>query len=118
MIYFFVLVGLLVIDLPWLGWVTQPLYQQGIGHLMAPTFSLPAAVAFYLIYAAGLVYFAGLGASSARHAAVRGAIEAREGHTSVASPALKPPPPTSLARARTLARGRSRCPKRPCPCRP
>jgi uncharacterized membrane protein len=72
--YVVVLVTLLVIDLPWLGFVAQPLYQKGIGHLMAPAFNLPAAVAFYLIYAAGLVYFAVLGAGGVRQAAVRGAL--------------------------------------------
>ncbi len=72
--YVVVLVTLLVIDLPWLGFVAQPLYQKGIGHLMAPVFNLPAAVAFYLIYAAGLLYFAVLGASGVRQAAVRGAV--------------------------------------------
>lgn len=41
---------------------------------MAPQFNLPAAVAFYLIYAAGLVYFAVLGTSGVRQAAVRGAL--------------------------------------------
>jgi uncharacterized membrane protein len=41
---------------------------------MAPAFNLPAAVAFYLIYAAGLLYFAVLGASGVRQAAVRGAL--------------------------------------------
>jgi uncharacterized membrane protein len=72
--YVVVLVALLVIDLPWLGLVAQPLYQKGIGHLMAPAFNLPAAVAFYLIYAAGLLYFAVLGTKGARQAAVRGAL--------------------------------------------
>ncbi len=72
--YIVVLVTLLVIDLPWLGFVAQPLYQKGIGHLMAPAFNLPAAVAFYLIYAAGILYFAVLGARAPRQAAVRGAL--------------------------------------------
>jgi uncharacterized membrane protein len=68
------LATLLIIDLPWLGIVAQPLYQQGIGHLMAPQFNLPAAIAFYLVYAAGLVYFAVHGARGLRHAALRGAL--------------------------------------------
>lgn len=68
------LTTLLIIDLPWLGIVAQPLYQQGIGHLMAPQFNLPAAIAFYLVYAAGLVYFAVQGARGLRHAALRGAL--------------------------------------------
>ncbi len=72
--YIVVLVTLLVIDLPWLGFVAQPLYAKGIGHLMASQFNLAAAVAFYLIYAAGLVVFAVLGASGVRQAAVRGAV--------------------------------------------
>lgn len=72
--YVAVLAALLIIDLPWLGFVAQPLYQQGIGHLMAPQFNLPAAVAFYLVYAAGLTYFAVRSARGLRDAALRGAL--------------------------------------------
>jgi len=49
---------MLVLDLLWIGVVAKPLYQQGIGHLMAEQPRLGIAVAFYLMYAVGLVVFA------------------------------------------------------------
>lgn len=52
------LVTMVLLDLLWLGVVAKPLYQAGIGHLMAEKPNVPVAVAFYLLYAAGLVVFA------------------------------------------------------------
>ena len=49
---------MLVIDMLWLGVIAKPLYQQGIGHLMAPQPKLWAAALFYLLYPVGLVLFA------------------------------------------------------------
>lgn len=49
---------MILIDLVWLGVVAKPLYQQGIGHLMADQPTLWAAVLFYLLYPVGLVVFA------------------------------------------------------------
>jgi uncharacterized membrane protein len=49
---------MLVLDLLWIGVIAKPLYQQGIGHLMAEQPRLAAALAFYLLYPAGLVLFA------------------------------------------------------------
>lgn len=49
---------MLVLDVLWIGVVAKPLYQQGIGHLMAEQPRLGVAVAFYLMYAVGLVVFA------------------------------------------------------------
>ena len=57
-----VLVGL---DLLWLGVIAKPLYQQGIGHLMADNPNVPVAVLFYALYALGLVVFAVAPAGSA-----------------------------------------------------
>lgn len=47
---------MVVIDLIWLGVVARPIYQRGIGHLMAENASLPFAALFYLMYTFGLVY--------------------------------------------------------------
>jgi uncharacterized membrane protein len=44
-------------DLLWLGVVAKALYQTSIGHLMAAQPRLPAAAAFYLLYALGLLVF-------------------------------------------------------------
>ena len=51
-------VAMLLIDMLWLGVIAKPLYQQGIGHLMAERPNLWAAALFYLLYPAGLVLFA------------------------------------------------------------
>ena len=50
-----VMVGL---DLLWLGFVAKPMYQQGIGHLMADQTNVPVAMLFYALFGLGLVVFA------------------------------------------------------------
>jgi uncharacterized membrane protein len=52
------LLTMVLLDLLWLGVIARPLYQAGIGHLMADKPIVPVAVLFYLVYAAGLVVFA------------------------------------------------------------
>ena len=72
-----VLASLLVLDLSWIMGIARPWYQAGIGHLMAAEPALGAALAFYLLYPAGLLWFGvspgaatpGPGAASARGAA-------------------------------------------------
>jgi uncharacterized membrane protein len=49
---------MVALDLLWLGLIAKPLYQQGIGHLMAQRPNVPAAIAFYAIFALGLTVFA------------------------------------------------------------
>lgn len=49
---------MLVLDAIWLGLIAAPLYQQGIGHLMAPQPRLGVAALFYLLYPLGIVIFA------------------------------------------------------------
>jgi uncharacterized membrane protein len=46
------------IDLVWLGAIAKNFYRQHIGHLLAADVNWPAAVLFYLVYIAGIVYFA------------------------------------------------------------
>ncbi len=46
------------IDMIWLLGPGRPLYVGEIGTLMRASPNIPAAIAFYLIYGAGLVYFA------------------------------------------------------------
>ena len=58
MAYGAALVTMVIIDLLWLGVIAKPLYQQGIGHLMAEKPNLVAAVLFYLLYPVGIVIFA------------------------------------------------------------
>ncbi len=52
------LVVMVALDLLWIGVIAKPLYQQGIGHLMAERPNIGVAVLFYVIYAVGVVVFA------------------------------------------------------------
>ena len=49
---------MVALDLLWLGLIARPLYQQGIGHLMAERLIVPVAALFYAVYTLGLVVFA------------------------------------------------------------
>ena len=49
---------MMLLDFIWLGYVAKPLYQQGMGHLMAEQPNIPVALLFYAIYATGLMLFA------------------------------------------------------------
>ena len=46
-----------VIDLVWLLVISKNLYKSKIGHLMADKANLPAAVVFYLLFIAAMVFF-------------------------------------------------------------
>lgn len=46
-----------VLDAIWLGLIAKKLYKEQIGHLMSKKPVWPAAVIFYLLYLAGVVYF-------------------------------------------------------------
>ena len=49
---------LLVLDAVWLGLIAMPVYQRGIGHLMAPQVNAAAALSFYAVYVVGLMTYA------------------------------------------------------------
>jgi uncharacterized membrane protein len=49
---------MVALDMLWLGVIAKPLYQQGIGHLMAEQPKIGVAVLFYALYAVGVVIFA------------------------------------------------------------
>ncbi len=51
-------VSFLALDAVWLRWASVNLYKPVIGEIMAKDFNLGAAVAFYLIYIAGMCWFA------------------------------------------------------------
>ncbi|WP_375575675.1 DUF2177 family protein [Paracidovorax oryzae] len=48
----------LALDSVWLGTMAQRLYRPNIGHLMQEGVSFAPAVVFYLLYVAGMVFFA------------------------------------------------------------
>lgn len=63
------------IDLVWLGVVAQGFYEKHLGHLLAPQVRWGPAIAFYLIFIAGLIVFAiwpALESASATRALVLG----------------------------------------------
>ena len=65
------------LDAVWLRWAADNLYRPVIGSIMAKDFRMGAAAAFYLIYIAGMVWFAirpGLEAESVATALLNGAL--------------------------------------------
>jgi uncharacterized membrane protein len=74
--YVITLLIFFAIDLVWLGVVAKDFYRQHIGHLMSPDVNWGAAVLFYAVYIAGIVFFAikpALEAGSASRALAYGA---------------------------------------------
>jgi uncharacterized membrane protein len=56
--YLITLVIFFAIDLVWLGVVAKNFYRQHLGHLMSADVNWPAALLFYAVYIAGIVFFA------------------------------------------------------------
>jgi uncharacterized membrane protein len=56
--YLAVALVLVALDMLWLGVIAKSTYQQAIGHLMAEQPQVLAALAFYIVYSAGLLIFA------------------------------------------------------------
>ena len=56
--YIATIIFMFIVDLIWLSQIAQPLYQAGIGHLMAATPKLGYAALFYLVFVFGLMWFA------------------------------------------------------------
>jgi uncharacterized membrane protein len=74
--YIITLFSFVAIDLVWLMWLARPTYVAEMGNLLRKEPQLFAAVAFYLLYAAGLMFFAiapGLKSGSATYALFLGA---------------------------------------------
>ena len=66
----------LVLDLAWIGFVAQGLYERLLGDLLADEPNVAAAVLFYVIFLAGLVHFViapAVEQGSPRSALLRGA---------------------------------------------
>lgn len=55
--YLIALVIFSVIDLIWLLFIAKNLYREKIGHLMADKANFPAALIFYLLFIAAMVFF-------------------------------------------------------------
>lgn len=75
--YIVTLVVFVAIDFIWLSTMASRLYQPVMGDMLIADFRLAPAVAFYLLYIAGLTFLAvtpGLEKGSPRWAALRGAV--------------------------------------------
>ena len=57
-VYLAMIVIMIVLDFMWLSIFARPLYQHGIGHLMAEQPNLVFAVLFYAVYVSGLIVYA------------------------------------------------------------
>lgn len=56
-IYALTLVIFFLVDIVWLGVISKKLYKEYLGHLMAPNVNWAAALIFYFLFIAGLVFF-------------------------------------------------------------
>lgn len=56
--YLITLIAFVAIDMIWLVWLARATYVAEIGDLLRKQPNFPAALAFYFVYAAGLVFFA------------------------------------------------------------
>lgn len=56
--YPIIVLVIVMLDVLWLGVVMKDFYRTHLGHLMGGSVVWWAAVAFYLLFAAGLLYFA------------------------------------------------------------
>lgn len=76
-LYLCTLLAFFAIDMVWLGLVARGFYREHLGHLLRPDVLWAAAVAFYLLFIAGLLVFVvnpALRAGSARKAVGLGAL--------------------------------------------
>lgn len=55
--YITTVIVMLILDIIWLGVVAKPMYQHGLGHLMAIEPNLVFAALFYLVFVFGLMWF-------------------------------------------------------------
>ncbi|HSR03282.1 MAG TPA: DUF2177 family protein [Proteiniclasticum sp.] len=55
-LYLMTLVIFFLVDIVWLGVISKKLYKEYLGHLMGPV-NWPAALIFYALFIAGLVFF-------------------------------------------------------------
>lgn len=56
-LYALTVVVFFLVDIIWLGFISKNLYKNYLGHLMAPQVNWAAAIIFYLLFIAGLIFF-------------------------------------------------------------
>jgi uncharacterized membrane protein len=57
LIYVLTLLLFLIIDLTWLGWIAKDLYKKYLGDLMTDNINWTAALLFYALFIAALLFF-------------------------------------------------------------
>lgn len=75
--YFAAAIAFGVLDSFWLRWAGPNLYRPVIGEILADSFRMGPALAFYAIYIAGMVYFGvrpALESGNVMHALINGAL--------------------------------------------
>ncbi len=55
--YIIALITFLAIDMVWLGVVAKNLYKEKLENILSPNVNWMAAIVFYLIYTAGILFF-------------------------------------------------------------
>ena len=56
-IYLTTMIVFFLVDILWLGLISEKLYSEYLGHLMSPKVNWTAALIFYALFIAGLVFF-------------------------------------------------------------
>ena len=56
-VYLITFVVFFLVDIVWLGFISKGLYNKYLGNLMAPNVNWTAAIIFYFLFIAGLVFF-------------------------------------------------------------
>jgi uncharacterized membrane protein len=56
--YFIALVCFFALDMLWLGVISKNYYKEKLGFLLSPDPNWAAAIVFYLLYIAGILFFA------------------------------------------------------------
>lgn len=56
-LYLVTVVVFFLVDIIWLGFISKNLYKTYLGDLMAPKVNWAAAIIFYLLFIAGLIFF-------------------------------------------------------------
>lgn len=56
-IYLTTMIVFFLVDILWLGLISKKLYSEYLGHLMSPKVNWTAALIFYALFIAGLVFF-------------------------------------------------------------
>lgn len=75
--YFIALISFFALDMVWLGVISKNYYKEKLGFILSENPNWAAAIVFYLLFIAGIIYFAinpGLKANDWQVALLNGAV--------------------------------------------